>query len=43
MKTFSKNKKRDLFKDGVSFPGLVLKYLKRGTESDFYLFDEDDK
>ncbi len=43
MKTFYKAKKLDLFKDGVSLPGLVLKYLMRGTESDFYLFDEEDK
>ena len=27
MKVFYKNKKLDLFKDGVSLPGLVLKYL----------------
>ena len=27
MKTFYKAKKLDLFKDGVSLPGLVLKYL----------------
>ncbi len=43
MKTFYKNKRLDLFKDGVSLPGLVLKYLMKGTESDFYLFDEEDK
>ena len=43
MKTFQKAKKLDLFKDGVSLPGLVLKYLMKGTESDFYLFDEEDK
>ncbi len=43
MKTFYKAKKLDLFKDGVSLPGLVLKYLMKGTESDFYLFDEEDK
>ncbi len=30
----------DLFKYGVSLPGLVLKYLTKETESDFYLFDE---
>jgi hypothetical protein len=38
MKTFYKNKKLDLFKDGVSvvsLPGLVLKYLMKGTESNF--------
>ncbi len=43
MKTFYKAKKLDLFQDGVSLPGLVLKYLVKGTESDFYLFDEEDK
>jgi len=43
MKTFYKAKKLDLFKDGVSLPGLVLKYLMKGTDSDFYLFDEEDK
>jgi hypothetical protein len=32
-----------LSKDGVSLPGLVLKYLMKGAESDFYLFDEEDK
>ncbi len=32
-----------MFKDGVSLPGLVLKYLMKGTESEFYLFDEEDK
>jgi hypothetical protein len=32
-----------LFKDGVSLPGLVLKYLMKGTESDVFLFDEEDK
>jgi hypothetical protein len=35
MKTFYKAKKLDLFKDGVSLPVLVLKYLMKGTESDF--------
>ena len=43
MKTFYKDKKLDLFKDGVSLPGLVLKYLMKSTDSDFYLFDEKDK
>ncbi len=43
MKTFYQNKRLDLFKDGVSLPELVLKYLMKGTESDFYLFDEEDK
>ena len=35
--------KLDLFKDGVSLPGLVLEYRMKGTDSDFYLFDEEDK
>ena len=43
MKDFYKLKRLDIFKDGVSLPGLVLKYLMKGTESDFYLFDEKDK
>jgi hypothetical protein len=43
MKTFYKLKRLDIFKDGVSLPGLVLKYLMQGTESEFYLFDEEDK
>ena len=43
MKTFYKDKKLDLFKDGVSLPGLVLKYLMKSTDSDFYLFDDKDK
>ncbi len=33
IKTFYKAKKLDLFKDGESLPGLVLKYLMKGTES----------
>ncbi len=32
-----------IFKDGVSLPGLVLKYLIKSTDSEFYLFDEADK
>ena len=32
-----------IFKDGVSLPGLVLKYLIKSTDSEFYLFDEEDK
>ena len=43
MKVFYKNKKLDLFKDGVSLPGLVLKYLINSTKDEFYLFDEKDK
>ncbi len=38
-----REKRLDLSKDGVSLPGLVLKYLMKGAESDFYLFDEEDK
>ena len=43
MKTFYKLKRLDIFKDGVSLPGLVLKYLMKSTDSEFYLFDEKDK
>jgi chromosomal replication initiation ATPase DnaA len=43
MKDFYKLKRLDIFKDGVSLPGLVLKYLMKSTDSDFYLFDEEDK
>ena len=43
MKTFYKNKRLDLFKAGVSLPGLVTIYLIKGTESEFSLFDEEDK
>ena len=43
MKTFYKLKRLDIFKDGVSLPGLVLKYLMKSTDSEFYLFNEDDK
>ena len=39
MKIFYKNKKLDVFKDGVSLPVLVIK----STDSDFYLLDEEDK
>jgi hypothetical protein len=35
MKSFYKAKKLDLFKDGVSLPGLVLTYLMKGTEKIF--------
>ena len=42
MKSFYKNKKLDLFKDGVSLPGLVLKYLMRQTKYDFSLFKDED-
>ena len=43
MKQLYKMKKLDIFKDGVSLPGLVLKYLMRGTDSEFSLFSEEDK
>ncbi len=43
MKDFYKIKRLDIFKDGVSLPGLVLKYLMKSTDNDFYLFDEEDK
>jgi hypothetical protein len=43
MKEFYKIKRLDIFKDGVSLPGLVLKYLIKSTDSEFYLFDDEDK
>ncbi len=43
MKQFYIDKKLDIFKDGISLPGLVLKYLIRTTKEQFYLFDEKDK
>ena len=43
MKEYYKIKRLDIFKDGVSLPGLVLKYLIKSTDSEFYLFDEEDK
>ena len=43
MKVFYKERKLDLFKDGVSLPGLTLKYLMKGTEAKFSLFDEENK
>jgi hypothetical protein len=43
MKEFYRLKKLDLFKDGVSLPGLVLKYLIRSTKDEFHLFGEEDK
>ena len=43
MKTFYENKNLDIFKDGVSLPGLVLKYLIRSTSATFHLFDEKDQ
>ena len=43
MKEFYKLKKLDIFKDGVSLPGLVLKYLMKSTESKFSLFEQEDE
>jgi hypothetical protein len=43
MKDFNKLKNIDVFKDDVELPGLVLKYSIKSTDSDFYLFDEEDK
>ena len=43
MKNFYQDKKLDLFKDGVSLPGLVLKYLMKSTDSRFSLFGPEDK
>jgi hypothetical protein len=43
MTEFYRLKRLDIFKDGVSLPGLVLKYLIKSTDSEFYLFDEEDK
>jgi hypothetical protein len=38
MKKFYQSKKLDIFKDGVSLPGLVLKYLMKSIEAKFSLF-----
>ena len=43
MKNFYQAKKLDIFKDGVSLPGLVLKYLMKSTDSKFSLFEQNDK
>jgi hypothetical protein len=43
MREFYRLKRLDIFKDGVSLPGLVLKYLIKSTDSEFYLFDDEDK
>ena len=43
MKLFYQERKLDIFKDGVSLPGLVLKYLMKSTDSKFSLFEQDDK
>jgi hypothetical protein len=39
---FYKLKRLDVFKEGVSLPGLVLKYFMKSTDGQFYLFDEKD-
>jgi hypothetical protein len=33
----------DLFEDGISLQGFVLKYLMKGTENEFLFFDKEDK
>jgi hypothetical protein len=43
MKKFYQSKKLDIFKDGVSLPGLVLKYLMKSTDAKFSLFAQEDK
>ena len=43
MKLFYQERKLDIFKDGVSLPGLVLKYLMKSTDSKFSLFEQEDK
>ncbi len=46
MKEFYRLKRLDIFKDGVSLPGLVTlvwKYLIKSTDSEIYLIDEEDK
>ena len=43
IKEFYQAKKLDIFKDGVSLPGLVLKYLMKSTNSKFSLFEQEDK
>ena len=42
MKQFYKTKKLDIFKDGVSLPGISLKYLMSSTNENFSLFKEED-
>ena len=43
MKVFYRERKLDIFKDGLSLPGLVLKYLMKSTDSKFSLFEQEDK
>ena len=38
MKSFYKNKEMDLFEDGVSLPGLVLKHLMGKAKYEVSLF-----
>lgn len=40
---FCKLTRIDVFQDDASIPGLVLEYVRKGTDSGFYLFDEGDK
>ena len=43
MKVYYQEKHLDIFKDGVSLPGLTLKYLMRTTDAKFSLFNEENK
>ena len=43
MKLFYQEKIIDIFKDGVSLPGQILKYLMNSTDSKFSLFEQEDK
>ena len=40
---FYREKKLDLFKDGISVPGLVMRYLFQNTDAQFSLFDEENE
>jgi hypothetical protein len=47
MKEFYKSRRLDIFEDGISLPGLVLKYLMKRTDVELCvkscLFEEEDK
>ena len=43
MKLFYQEKKLDILKDGVSLPGLVIKYLMKSTDAKFSLFEQKDE
>ena len=43
MKVFYRERNLDIFKGGVSLPGLVLKYLIKSTDSNFSLFKQEDE